>query len=47
MIAGGILLVVVGFDSWIAIIYGVIIAIVGAFILFNKKEDKIERRRDK
>lgn len=48
MIVGGLFLLGVGFfhwgaeANWVAWMYGVIIFILGWFILFNKKEDKIE-----
>ena len=32
--------------SFAALIYGIPILIIGAFILLNKKEDKIEERKD-
>ncbi|GAF87122.1 unnamed protein product [marine sediment metagenome] len=47
MIIGGLILIIVGFFVWVALIYGIPILIIGFFILFNKKEDKIERREDK
>ncbi len=30
-------------DSWVALIYGIPIFIIGIVIFFNKKEDKIEQ----
>jgi uncharacterized membrane protein HdeD (DUF308 family) len=32
--------------AFVALIYGIPLLIVGIFILLNKKEDKIERRKD-
>ena len=49
MVIGGLVLLVValvyGFkkESYVALIYGVPILIIGIFILLNKKEDKIEQ----
>ena len=33
--------------SFVALIYGIPALILGIFLLFNKKEDEIERRKDK
>jgi len=33
--------------SFVALIYGIPILIIGLFVLLNKKEDRIERRKDK
>ena len=33
--------------AFVALIYGIPILIIGVFVLFNKKEDKIEERKDK
>lgn len=49
----GIVLIILGIilisvsvkESWV-LIYGIPIILIGFFILFNKKEDKIESRRD-
>ena len=46
LIIGGLVLSVVGFFVWIALIYGIIILAIGIFILLNKSEDKIEERKD-
>lgn len=37
----------VGEAMWVSLIYGVPILIIGIVILFNKKEDEIEGRKDK
>lgn len=50
----GILLIILGIiltyvsvsESLWVLIYGIPITLIGLFILFNKKEDKIESRRD-
>jgi len=46
MIIGGLFLIIWSFfikeASWVALIYGIPILIIGIFILLNKKEDKIE-----
>jgi uncharacterized membrane protein HdeD (DUF308 family) len=52
MSVGGLVLILVFLSSssegvWVALMYGIILLILGLFILFNKKEDKIERRRDR
>jgi membrane-bound ClpP family serine protease len=47
LIVVGIVLLVAGFYEWTTWIYGIPILIIGLFILFNKNEDKIERRKDK
>jgi len=52
MVVIGIILIGVFFTikktgTFIALIYGIPILIIGIFILLNKKEDKIERRKDK
>ena len=44
---GLILLLVETEGAWVSLIYGVPILIIGIVILFNKGEDKIERRKDK
>ncbi len=43
----GIILIYVSVNEslWV-LIYGIPITLIGFFILFNKKEDKIESRRD-
>jgi len=46
MVIGGLILIVLRFNSWAALFYGILILLLGFFILFNKKEDKIERRKD-
>ncbi len=47
MIAGGLSLIILFFfikkDSWVALMYGIPIFIIGIIIFFNKKEDKIEQ----
>lgn len=53
MILFGIFLMAIPFiwgfeEAWgVTWLYGIPILILGLFILFNKKEDKIERRKDK
>lgn len=43
----GIILLVLGiFTFFITWLYGIPILIIGLFILFNKKEDEIEKRKD-
>jgi len=46
-IIGGLILIFFSFYStyWL-LIYGIPILIIGIFILFNKKEDNIEKRKD-
>jgi len=39
----GLVLMGIGFFAYIALFYGIPIFIIGLFILFNKKEDDIER----
>ncbi|NQU79325.1 hypothetical protein HQ545_06180 [Candidatus Woesearchaeota archaeon] len=47
-IALGSLLTIIGlFGVIVALIYGIPILIIGLFILFNKKEDEIEKIRTK
>ncbi len=47
MIVGGLFLIILSFfvkeASWVALMYGIPILIIGVFILLNKKEDKIEQ----
>lgn len=43
IVAGFILIVVSYWARYITLIYGIPILILGFFILFNKKEDKIEQ----
>lgn len=38
----GIFLILIGFYEIIWLIYGLVILVLGVFILFNKNEDKIE-----
>ena len=38
----GIILTALGFLTFVTLIYGIPILIIGIFILFNKKEDDIE-----
>ncbi len=43
----GIILIIVSIkESLWVLIYGIPVLLIGFFILFNKKEDKIESRRD-
>ena len=42
----GLILTIVGIFVFPALFYGIPILIIGIFILLNKKEDKIERRKD-
>jgi len=42
IVMGLILAVVAFFSSWVILTYGVILLVLGLFILFNKKEDDIE-----
>lgn len=47
LVIGGLLLVVFASkESFVFTIYGIIIVVVGGFILFNKNEDKVEPRKD-
>jgi len=46
IILGIILIYVFVNESLWVLIYGIPITLIGLFILFNKKEDKIELRRD-
>ena len=41
-----VLIIVSLFTTFFLLIYGVLALIVGLFILFNKKEDEIEERKD-
>ncbi len=47
MVLGGLFLIGLSFfieeASWVALMYGIPLLIIGVFILFNKKEDKIEQ----
>ncbi len=43
MIVLGLVLTILGIFIYVTLIYGIPMLIVGAFILFNKKEDKIEK----
>ena len=47
MIVGGLSLIILFFfmkkDSWVALMYGIPLFIIGVVIFFNKKEDKIEQ----
>ena len=47
MISFGLVLTVFGLFVWVTLIYGVPLLILGLFILFNKKEDEVERRKDR
>ncbi len=43
----GIFLIIFSFFSvWFMVIYGIILILLGLFILVNKNEDKIEKRKD-
>lgn len=46
MIVVGLILVIVAFFNWVSLIYGLPILILGLFIFFNRKEDKVERIKD-
>ena len=39
----GLFLIILGLFFYVSLIYGIPIFIIGLFILFNKKEDKIEQ----
>ena len=43
----GLALILFGFISYVSVVYGVPIFIIGIFILFNKKEDYIEKIKTK
>ena len=43
----GLVLTILGFFTFVTLIYGIPILIIGIFILFNKKEDDIEKIRTK
>ncbi len=45
IILGTVLIIFSFFESYFILIYGIPILIVGIFILFNKKEDEIEKIR--
>ena len=50
-VTGGIVLTILGLfgnfkDSWVTLIYGIPCLIIGIFMLFWKKEDNIEQRKD-
>jgi len=45
-IVGMLLIVLAFFTAWLVGIYGIILLILGVVIFFNKKEDKIEQRKD-
>ena len=46
-VIGGLVLIGVSFMThFITLVYGIPIFIIGLFILFNKHEDRIERRKD-
>jgi hypothetical protein len=46
-LAAGITLVIFSlFSMWWIIFYGVPLILIGLFVLFNKNEDKIEKRKD-
>ena len=39
----GLYLIIIGFSQYVALFYGIPIFILGIFILFNKKEDHIDK----
>ncbi len=43
----GLILIIIGFFTPFVLIYGILIFIIGIFILFNKKEDDIEKIKTK
>jgi len=43
----GLVLIIIGFFTFITLFYGIPIFIIGIFILFNKKEDEIETIKTK
>ena len=43
----GLILITIGFSEPWVLIYGIPILIIGIFILFNKKEDNIEKIKTK
>ena len=45
-IIGIVLIIISIFSAWGIIFYGVSLLIIGIVILFNKNEDKIEKRKD-
>jgi len=50
-IVGGLILIPLGIfgnfdDSWVSLIYGIPMFIIGIILLFWKKEDDIEQRKD-
>jgi membrane-bound ClpP family serine protease len=46
VIAGITLIILAMFVSWIMLIYGIPLFLIGIFILMNKNEDRIEKRKD-
>lgn len=47
LVLGGIFFIVLGsITTWWMIIYGIPLIIIGIVIIFNKTEDKIEKRKD-
>jgi small neutral amino acid transporter SnatA (MarC family) len=46
LIAGIILIILAITMSWLMLIYGIPLFLIGLFILLNKNEDKIEKRKD-
>jgi len=46
LLAGIFFSVLAIFTVWLMIVYGIPLIIIGIVILFNKNEDKIERRKD-
>jgi membrane-bound ClpP family serine protease len=46
LILVGLILIGLSLLTWVTLIYGVPLFLIGLFIFFNKKEDKIEERKD-
>jgi membrane-bound ClpP family serine protease len=46
LIAGIVFIILAVTISWIMLIYGIPFFLIGLFILLNKNEDKIEKRKD-
>lgn len=47
IVAGLILIIISPFVMFVTLIYGIPLLLIGLFILFNKKEDEIEKIRTK
>jgi membrane-bound ClpP family serine protease len=43
----GLTLIIIGFFTYVTLIYGIPILIIGIIIFFNKKEDEIEKIKRK